>query len=137
MKNCSRFRALKRESDWQRYLSLKPAKPDGDLASEVVQALGPAGLADYATATTAQELVVSNDATSAAQYSRLAILAYLAGQTRKGDLSSAKAVSLAPKTEQPSLKQQLASDKTQAQQQAAAQAQKQLGAGSGAQLPSG
>lgn len=130
---------LQVKSAWQRYLALKPAKPDTDVASEVVQALGPAGLADYATATAAQELVLSGNPTSAAEYSRLAILAYLAGQTRKGDLASAKAVSLAPKAQQASLKQQLASDKTQAQQQVAARAQKQLGVGAGAgtQLPNG
>lgn len=125
------------KSDWQHYLSLKPAKPDADVASEIVQALGPAGLADYPTATTAQEFVVAGDPTSAAQYSRLAILAFLAGQTRKGDLSAAKAVSLAPKDQRAQVKQQLASDKAQAQQQVAAQAQKQTGAGSGAQLPNG
>ncbi|GAC1491550.1 MAG: hypothetical protein NVS1B9_13020 [Solirubrobacteraceae bacterium] len=122
-------------ADWNHYLALKPAKPDTNLAGQVAQAL--LGLADYAGATSAQELVVGADPANAAQYSRLAILAYLAGQTRKGDLSAAKAVSLAPKDQRAQVKQQLDSDKSAAQQQAAQQAQKQLGTGGGAQLPSG
>ncbi|MGI8559294.1 MAG: hypothetical protein ACR2ND_13500 [Solirubrobacteraceae bacterium] len=126
---------LQVRSSWLRYLSLKPAKPDSDLASEVVQAL--AGLADYTAATAAQEIVLMGDPSSGAQYSRLAILAYLAGQTRKGDLSAAKAVSLAPKDQRAQVKQQLASDKTQALQQVAAQAQKQPGVATGSQLPNG
>ena len=44
----------------------------------------------------------------------LAIFAYQAGQTRKGDLAAGKAVDLAPKDEQKDLKTQLDSAKTQA-----------------------
>ncbi len=122
---------------WDHYLGLKPKTPSSDTAKELVQVLGPAGLNQLADAVTAEEIVVAQNATSPSEYARLALLAYLAGQTRKGDLASAQAVTLAPKTSQVQLKQQLASAKTQAQAQAAAQAQKQLGTNTGPQLPSG
>ena len=50
-------------------------------------------------AVSAQEIVTQVDPTQQT-FSNLAIFAYQAGQTRKGDLASAKAVDLAPKDEQ-------------------------------------
>ena len=61
----------------------------------------------------AQEIVTQIDPTQQT-FPNLAILAYQAGQTRKGDLAAAKAVDLAPKDEQKDLKTQLDSAKTQA-----------------------
>ena len=43
----------------------------------------------------------------------LAVSAYAAGQTRKGDLASAKALSLVPKAQQTLLKNQINTAKTQ------------------------
>ena len=64
-------------------------------------------------AVTAQEIVTEIDPTQQT-FPNLAIFAYQAGQTRKGDLAAAKAVDLAPKDEQKDLKAQLDSAKTQA-----------------------
>ena len=47
-------------------------------------------------------------------FQNLALLAYQAGQLRKGDLAAAKAVDLAPKDEQKELKEQLEQAKSQA-----------------------
>ena len=122
---------------WARYLALKPKKPDSDRAKEVVEALGPAGLNQLGAAVGAEEIVVAQNPTSASEYVRLALLAYVASQTRKGDLASAQAVSLAPATEKTQLKQELAQAKTQAVAQAAQAAAKQSGATTGYQLPGG
>ncbi len=96
---------------WDHYLSLKPKTPSADTAKEMVQVLGPGGLKALPAAVAAEEIVVAQNSTSASEYVRLALLAYLAGQTRKGDLASAQAISLAPKDQQAALKQQLASEK--------------------------
>src|SRR3954466_9348041 len=102
------------ERSWNRYLALDPAKPDPDLASLMVQALGPAGLSRLPKAVAAQELVIDARPPSAGLYTNLAALAYAAGQTRKGDLASAKAIDLAPKDQKSLLKEQLQQAKTQA-----------------------
>ena len=47
-------------------------------------------------------------------FQNLALLAYQAGQLRKGDLAAGKAVDLAPKDEQKELKEQLEQAKSQA-----------------------
>ena len=64
----------------------------------------------------AQEVVTQIEPTQQT-FQNLAILAYQAGQIRKGDLAATKAVDLAPKDEQKDLKTQL----DQAKSQAAAQ----------------
>lgn len=122
---------------WTHYLALKPKMPDSDRAKEVVEALGPGGLNQLGGAVGAEEIVVAQNPKSAPEYARLAVLAYLASQTRKGDLASAQAVSLAPATEKTQLKQELAQAKTQAVAQSAQAAAKQSGATTGYQLPGG
>jgi hypothetical protein len=121
---------------WSRYLALKPKAPDADTARDMVDVLGPSGLNDSAAAVAAEEIVVGKSPT-ASEYARLSVLAYLANQTRKGDLASAQAVRLAPKDQQTALKQQLAQAKTQAQTAAAQAAAKAAGQGPGYQLPGG
>jgi hypothetical protein len=101
---------------WDHYLALNPPKPDANLAAQMVQAFAPSGLNNPAKAVTAQEIVVGSQPASAGLYARLAVFAYAAGQTRKGDLASAKAVSLAPKAQRSALKQQLAAAKASPQQ---------------------
>jgi len=60
------------------------------------------------------EIVVANQKpASAALYGRLAELAYAAGQSRKGDLSAAKAVALSPKDQRPSVQASLQQAKAQ------------------------
>lgn len=102
------------ERSWDRYLALDPPKPDADLASLMVQALGPAGLSRLPKAVAAQEFVIDARPASAGLYTNLAVLAYAAGQSRKGDLASEKAVELAPKDQKSLLKEQLQQAKTQA-----------------------
>jgi hypothetical protein len=99
---------------WDRYTALNPRKPDPNLAAQMVQVFGPTGLNDAAKAVSAEEIVVSGGQQNAGQYARLAALAYAAGQTRKGDLSTQKALSLAPKSQRPQLKASLQQAKAQA-----------------------
>ncbi len=119
------------EMAWDKYLSLAPARPNADVANLMVQAFGPAGLNKPDKAVAAMEIVVdTRRPETAALYGQLAQLAYLAGQTRKGDLSAQKAVQLAPKDQKQQLKQTLDGFKTQAASAAAQQAVTPAGAGS-------
>jgi hypothetical protein len=105
---------LSRSSDaWQRYLALKPPKPDDTVASLMVQAYGQGGLQQYDKAVQAMELVVDSRPPTAALYAQLAILAAAAKQDRKSTLAEDKAISLAPKAQRTTLKQQIDSAKTQ------------------------
>jgi hypothetical protein len=96
---------------WNEYLDLNPKHPDPRLARQMVQAF--VALNQPAGAAGAQEIVTLDDPTSTT-FAQLAVFAYQAGQTRKGDLSAQKAVSLAPKAERATLKSQLAAAKKQA-----------------------
>jgi tetratricopeptide (TPR) repeat protein len=96
---------------WDKYIALKPATPDERLARQMAQAFLSVGNANKAVG--AQEVVTQVDPTQQT-YQNLAILAYQAGQTRKGDLASTKAVDLAPKDEQKDLKTSLDQAKSQA-----------------------
>jgi tetratricopeptide (TPR) repeat protein len=104
---------------WDKYLTLKPATPDERLARQMANAYISVGNTDKAVG--AQEVVTQVDPTQQT-FSNLAIFAYQAGQTRKGDLASTKAVDLAPKDAKKDLKAQLDSAKTQALQQQLQQA---------------
>lgn len=92
---------------WQRYLTLKPAKPDANTALLMVQALGPTGLAANADAVKAMEIVLAQRPETSGLYVQYATLAYAAGQSRKGDLAAAKAIQLAPKDQRAALKDNL------------------------------
>jgi hypothetical protein len=105
---------------WDKYIALKPATPDERLARQMTQAYLSLGNADKAVGT--QEVVTQADP-SQQTFQNLAILAYQAGQSRKGDLAATKAVDLAPKDEKKDLKTQLDSAKTQALTQQLQQAQ--------------
>jgi hypothetical protein len=120
---------------WNTYLALKPKSPNVDVATEMVRVFEPAGLNLPSDAVTAQEIVVGADQSSPDEYTTLAVLSWLSGQTRKGDLAAAKAVTLEPKAEQAALKTQLATAKTQAQAEAAAEAKQATGVGTTATLP--
>lgn len=113
---------------WERYLSLKPPKPNPNLAREMVRALTALNQLDGAV--TAQEIVATHDAGNSAQFANLAALAYLAGQTRKGDLSSTKAVGLAATNVRTTLKQYLSSMRAGLKSQTGQQVARQLGVGS-------
>ena len=96
---------------WDKYVALKPTTPDERLARQMAQAYVSIGNANAAVG--AQEVLTEIDPTQQT-YQNLALLAYQAGQTRKGDLAAAKAVSLAPKEDQKDLKTSLDSAKSQA-----------------------
>src|SRR4051812_43381702 len=108
-------------SAWERYLALNPPKPDANVANFMVQAY--TALNDPDKAVGAMEIVADARPKQYALWAQLAQLAYIAGQTRKGDLSSAKAIQLAPKDQKQTVKSTLDNAKTQALQQQVQQAQ--------------
>lgn len=107
---------------WDKYLSLKPARIDLSLTNLMRQVFLSLGEAEKAVA--AQELVVEETKPAKFEdYRQLAFLAYAAGQSRKAELSSKKALELAPKDQRATLKSQFEQAAAQAAQQAAQQAQ--------------
>jgi hypothetical protein len=89
---------------WERYLALEPKKPDDRVASLMVQAFG--ALNEPAKAAQAQE-VITEARPTAATFTQLAVFAYQAGQTRKGDLAKDKALELTEPDMREALKGQL------------------------------
>ena len=96
--------------DWQKYLTLTK-NPDPNLA--VLAARAYAGQQDYAGEASAWDIETLAAPTAVKGFECLAVSAYAAGQTRKGDLAQAKALSLVPKAQQALLKNQLQAAKTQ------------------------
>jgi hypothetical protein len=93
---------------WGSYLALNPPKPSGALAQEMLRIFGEEGLNKPAEEVQVLQIVVAEKPTNVAYYAELARYAYLAHNTRVGDLASAKAVSLAPTTQRQRLKTELA-----------------------------
>ena len=104
---------------WDQYLALNPKNPDDRVASLMVQAFG--ALNKPAKAAEAQE-VITDARPTASTFTQLAIFAYQAGQTRKGDLAKNKALELTDPDMRQALKGQLEQAKQSATgSQAAAQ----------------
>jgi hypothetical protein len=104
---------------WDQYLALNPKKPDDRVASLMVQAFGALNKPDKAAQ--AQEIITDARPT-ASTFTQLAIFAYQAGQTRKGDLAKNKALELTDPDMREALKGQLEQAKQSAtSSQAAAQ----------------
>ena len=99
------------EQAWDRHLALNPEKPDDRVASLMVQAFGALNKPDKAAQ--AQE-VITDARPTAATFTQLAVFAYQAGQTRKGDLARDKALELTEPDMREALKGQLEQAKTQA-----------------------
>jgi hypothetical protein len=95
---------------WQHYVSLTK-NPDPSLATLAARAYALSG--NYAGAANTWELVTAASPTAAKGYECLAVSAYAAGQTRKADLATAKALSLVPKLQRTLLKNQIQQAKTQ------------------------
>lgn len=91
---------------WDKYLSLNPKNPDDRVAGLMVRAFDSTGLNRPADAVTAQE-IITEARPKYTTFATLAIYAYQAGQARKGDLASQKALELAPKDQRNTLKSQL------------------------------
>ena len=98
---------------WEKHLALAKNKPDDRVATLMVQAYGQGGLNEPEKAVAAQEIITEarpKDST----FATLAVLAYQAGQTRKGDLASKEALRLSNKDDRETLKSQLDQAKQQA-----------------------
>jgi hypothetical protein len=113
---------------WQRHLALDPPRPDADTAALMVQAYSQVGLNQPREAVRAQEVVVDQREPDSDLFAQLAVLAYQANQTRKGDLAADRAVELADRGDRRTLRESL----DQAKAQVASG-----GAVPGAQPPSG
>jgi hypothetical protein len=88
---------------WDKYLTLTE-KPDDTVASLMVQAYGQYGLNQPDKAVSAMEVIIDRRQPTSQLYVQLAALAYQAGQTRKAELSSKKALSLANKDDKEQVK---------------------------------
>jgi hypothetical protein len=100
------------KADWQSYLALEPKNPSSDVANEMLSVFyGPGSLNEPANAVAAMQIVIAGRPPSEGLYASLAQLAYIAGNTRQGDLASAKAVSLAPVAQRGLLRTRLAAIK--------------------------
>jgi tetratricopeptide (TPR) repeat protein len=111
---------------WQRHLALSPEKPDTQVAKEMVQAYGVAGLQQYGEAVKALEFVIDATPKPTYQtYAQLAVLAHGAKQTRKETLATQKALDLAPKSQRKTVSDQIKA------------AEQQLDSVAGAGQPSG
>ena len=95
---------------WQKYLALTKS-PGNDLAIFAGNAYG--ALGDYANSAAAWEVATQSDASSVKSFECLAMTAYAAQQTRKGDLAAAKAASMVPKASRKTITSQIALAKTQ------------------------
>lgn len=100
---------------WERYLALEPAKVDQSVARQMINVYGSAGLNLPDKAVGAMDLIIDQtEPPEADLYKQYALLAFTAGQTRKGDLAIDKAVALSPPAERKELRSALESLKAQA-----------------------
>jgi predicted Zn-dependent protease len=97
---------------WQRYLTLTKT-PDPNLA--VLAARAYAAQGNYAGEASAWEIETGANPSQAKGFECLAASAYAAKQTRKGDLATAKAITLVPKAQRGLLKTQIQQAKTNPQ----------------------
>jgi tetratricopeptide (TPR) repeat protein len=95
---------------WQKYASLTKS-PSNNLAIFAGNAY--AALGQYANAAAAWEAATQSDASSVKSFECLAMTAYAAQQTRKGDLAATKAASMVPKASRKQLTSQIDLAKTQ------------------------
>src|SRR5947209_2691917 len=98
--------------DYQHYKNLV-RQPDPNVA--ILAARAYQYLANYNASTNAWDDISAVNASQATAFECLAANAYAAGQTRKGDLASAKALSLVPKLQRTLLKSRLDQAKTNPQ----------------------
>jgi tetratricopeptide (TPR) repeat protein len=97
---------------WEQYLELDPPKPDDAVATLMVRAYSEVGLNDPEQAVRAQE-VITEARPGDTSFARLAILAYTAGQTRKGDLARKEALRLADDADRETIKAEIDAAKQQ------------------------
>ena len=112
-------------SSWQTYLALNPKKPDDRVASLMVNAYGPGGLNEPVKSAAALKVVIESRGPSAALYSQLAVLTYLAGNKRESDIAEQRALELTPAAKRKLVAAQLATQRTQIDTAKAQAAQQQ------------
>jgi hypothetical protein len=111
----ARERLLAAERAWDRHLELAGDKPNENAAAIARQLFGPTGLNKPDKSVRAQEVLIeTNPDAGFGDYAQLAVLAYQAGQTRKGDLAARRARELAPKDQKDAVKQSIDAAKAQA-----------------------
>jgi hypothetical protein len=98
---------------WEKHLELAKGKPDDRVATLMVQAYSTAGLNEPEKAVAAQE-IITEERPKDSTFATLAVLAYQAGQTRKGDLATKEALALADEDDRETLKSELEQAKQQA-----------------------
>jgi predicted Zn-dependent protease len=81
---------------WNRYVALKPSKLNLTVAQQMVTVYGQEGLNEPTAAVEALQLIIPERPPTAALYGELAQYAYLAKNTREGELASRKTISLTP-----------------------------------------
>jgi hypothetical protein len=107
------LKELRAEGDaYQKYLQLTK-NPDPNVA--ILAARAYAALSQYANAASAWEVMTSANPNGLSGFECLALTAYAANQTRKGDLATAKAVSIVPKAQRSVVKSQIQQAKGQPQ----------------------
>jgi cytochrome c-type biogenesis protein CcmH/NrfG len=104
------------EAAWDRYLTLTKT-PDENVARIMVQAFSQGALDEPDKAVSALETVMDSQKPTGPLYVQLAALAYQAGQTRKAELASTKALQLTPKDDKEQIKAQLQAARTAASAQ--------------------
>jgi hypothetical protein len=105
---------------WEQHLSLDPKQPNVRVARLMVQAYSQSALNEPVKAVRAMELVTAAEKPPSTNlYQQLAQLAYLAGETRTGDLAAVRAVDLAPAKDRKDLRAALKQLKATAAAQAA------------------
>jgi tetratricopeptide (TPR) repeat protein len=93
-------------SAWTKYLTLTD-KPDDGVAALMVQAYSTIGLNQPGEAVSAMEIIIDRRPETGPLYVQLASLAYQAGQTRKAELASKKALALTPKDDREQVQAQI------------------------------
>jgi hypothetical protein len=101
------------DQDWQKHLELKPNNPDDGAAGVMIKVYSPGALNEPDKAVAAQE-IITEARPKARTFATLAVLAYDAGQTRKGDLARQKALDLSDPADRQTLKDQIDQAKQQA-----------------------
>src|SRR3954469_4448882 len=104
---------LETVASWERYLKLKPKKPDG--ATAQFAALAYASTQGYADAVKTQRIATEARPSSNSYY-QLAQFAYAAGDVKAGDAAAAQAIKRTPKDLRNSVKSQIAEIKKQGAQ---------------------
>jgi hypothetical protein len=101
------------EQTYNKYLTLT-RRPDPNLAALMVQAYGETGLNEPDKAISAFEIYLAAQKPTAPLYVQYASFAYQAGDTRKAELASKKALSLAGKDDKEQIRSELDSIRQQA-----------------------